>query len=69
MVSPSMTRCRPVFSSTVTVKSFSLYSEAETSKVTEKQKAMLEELSTVKQQLAEGKTREAVGNYNRAKRR
>jgi hypothetical protein len=45
----------------------SLYSEAETSKVTEKQKAMLEELSTVKQQLAEGKTREAVGNYNRAK--
>lgn len=45
----------------------SVYSEQESSKVMEKQKAMQEELSNVKQQLKAGKTREAVGNYNRAR--
>ncbi len=63
----SMTRTADVGAPVVQDFSRSLYSEAETSKVTEKQKAMVEELSNVKQQLAEGKTREAVGNYNRAK--
>jgi type II secretory pathway pseudopilin PulG len=63
----SMTRTADVGAPTVQDFSRSLYSEAESSKVAEKQKAMLEELSTVKQQLAEGKTREAVGNYSRAK--
>ncbi len=63
----SMTRTVDVGAPTVQDFSRSLYSEAESSKVAEKQKAVLEELSNVKQQLAEGKTREAVGNYNRAK--
>lgn len=63
----SMTRTVDVGAPVVQDFSRSLYSEAETLSVTEKQKAMKEELSTVKQQLAEGKTREAVGNYNRAK--
>ena len=63
----SMTRTADLGAPVVQDFSRSLYSEAESSKVAEKQKAMLEELSTVKQQLAEGKTREAVGNYNRAK--
>jgi hypothetical protein len=44
-----------------------LYSEAESSKAAEQQKTMQEELSSVKQQLAVGKTREALGSYNRAK--
>ena len=63
----SMTRTADVGAPVVQDFSRSLYSQAETFTVTEKQKAMQEELSTVKQQLAEGKTREAVGNYNRAK--
>lgn len=63
----SMTRTVDVGAPVVQDFSRSLYSEAEMLSVTEKQKAMQEELSTVKQQLAEGKTREAVGNYNRAK--
>ena len=65
--SGSMTRTADVGTPEVQDFSRSLYSEAETLTVTEKQKAMQEELSNVKQQLAEGKTREAVGNYNRAK--
>jgi type II secretory pathway pseudopilin PulG len=63
----SMTRTADAGAPVVQDFSRSLYSEAESSKVAEKQKAMQEELSNVKQQLAEGKTREAVGNYNRAK--
>ncbi len=63
----SMTRTVDLGAPVVQDFSRSLYSEAETLTVTEKRKAMQEELSTVKQQLAEGKTREAVGNYNRAK--
>ncbi|MHB8519503.1 MAG: type II secretion system protein [Limisphaerales bacterium] len=63
----SMTRTADVGVPVVQDFSRSLYSEAESSKVAEKQKAMKEELSNVKQQLAEGKTREAVENYNRAK--
>ncbi|MCC6824029.1 MAG: hypothetical protein IT579_25215, partial [Verrucomicrobia subdivision 3 bacterium] len=63
----SMIRTADVGAPVVQDFSRSLYTEAENSKVAEKQKAMLDELSTVKQQLAEGKTREAMGNYNRAK--
>lgn len=63
----SMTRTADVGVPVVQDFSRSLYSEAESSQVAEKQKAMKEELSNVKQQLAEGKTREAVENYNRAK--
>ncbi len=63
----SMTRTVDVGAPVVQDFSRGLYSEAETQTVTERRKAMLAELSTVKQQLAEGKTREAVGNYNRAR--
>lgn len=42
----------------------SIYSEQESSKAMEKQKAIQEELFNVRQQLAQGKTREAVANYS-----
>ncbi|MEO6336986.1 MAG: type II secretion system protein [Verrucomicrobiota bacterium] len=64
----SMTRTADAGAPTVQDFSRSLYSEAETSKVVEQRKAMKEELSNVKQQLAEGKVREAIGNYSKAKK-
>ena len=64
----SMTRTADVGAPMVQDFSRSLYSEAETSKVVEQRKAMKAELSNVKQQLAEGKVREAIGNYSKTKK-
>jgi len=45
----------------------SLYSEAETTKVAEKQKQLKEGVENVKQQLALGQNREAIVNYSKTK--